>query len=405
MTSLRRAIRPGTPPIRVLWCVLLVVVAHLGLTLPALSAQDSTDAPDPAVELAAEASVLWIEIDTLYEKFTQAEGEERLVLDGQLDRRVAVLRPLLGELTEKIVEMDSAGLDASAPRAVATKMLDRARGLVREELTAIGVRVLELREERSTASPSELVTIERRLTQQSTEYDGHLRSLINIAGSKAALGLDVQADHDYVDPLLIARADRVTSEAGVALEAVSDLSQRLEDAGDENEAQSIQVELTAAEERLHAATSGLGTVVELLDRREIEASEYKQTLIRTTGRVTTDVLDVDVATGLVRQAWNSATGWLFEHAPRMLFNLFMFLVIVLPSMWRLRFMPVPYCEARARVAGAYRRVGFRPNAGFRPIEGRPPTQPQPPGLFPRGDTVSGWSPRPSTGLVVHDLGG
>ena len=108
----------------------------------------------------------------------------------------------------------------------------------------------------------------------------------------------------------------------MALDAIRGLNQRLRDTGDESEALSIQMELTAAQERLHAATSGLATVVQLLDRRDIAAAEYKQVLIHATGRVTTDVLDVAVATGLVRQAWSSGTAWLFDHVPQMLFNIF-----------------------------------------------------------------------------------
>ncbi len=358
MTNHRRAIRLGNLPLPTLWCAPLVLLAHLGLAFPAtLSAQDTTQAPelvpaqdtlappdsivvpDPAVaaaaaltqraeDLASEISVLWIDIDTLYQNFTQAEAEERLVLDGQIKRRVAVLRPMLGELTATILEMDSAGLDPSGPRTVAADMLDHARRMVREELFTIGDRMLGLRAKRSTVPLDELVANERRLTQESTDLDAHLRSLVNIAGFKASLGLDVGADYDYVDPLLTIRADRLTSEARVALDAVRDLSQRLQGAGDESQARSIQVELTAAQERLHAATSGLATLVELLDRRDIAASEYKQVLIRATGRITTDVLDVAVATGLIRQAWSSGTAWLFDHVPQMLFNVFMFLVIV-----------------------------------------------------------------------------
>lgn len=354
-----RAIYLGTL-LTLLWCAPLVPPAHLGPVFPAaLSAQDTTQTadpapaevqdtlavqdtipePDPALaaaaaltqradELAGEISLLWIEIDTLFQRFAQSEGEERLVLDGQLERRVAVLRPLLGDLTARVLEMDSAGLDASAPRAVAAEMLDRARGLVRGELTAIGDRMLELRAERSSAPLDELVSNARRLTQENIDYDVHLRSLVNIAGFKESLGLGVEADYDYVDPLLTTRADRLSSETIVALDAVADLSQRRDTAGDESEAQSIQVELTAAQERLHAATSGLATVLPLLDQREIAAAEYKQILIRATGRVTTDVLDVDVATGLVRQAWDSGTRWLFDRVPQMLFNVLMFLGII-----------------------------------------------------------------------------
>ncbi len=360
MNSHRRTIGLGIFSIPVLWCAPLVLLVHLGLTLPAtLSAQDTTQAqepvpdtaqdtlalpdstviPDPAVvaaaaltqraeELAAEISVLWIEIDTLYQRFTRAQSEERLVLDGQVERRVAILRPLLGELTAAVLEMDSAGLDPSGPRTVAADMLGNARRLVREELLAIGDRMFELRAERSSIPLDERVANERRLTQESTDFNIHIGGLVNIAAFKASLGLDVAADYEYVDPLLSSRADRLTSEASVALDAVRELSQRLENAGDESEAQSIQIELTAAQERLHAATSGLATVVELLDRRGIATSEYKQVLIRATGRVTTDVLDVAVAAGLVRQAWNSGTSWLFDHVPQMLFNIFMFLIIV-----------------------------------------------------------------------------
>ncbi len=358
MTNHRRAIRLGNLPLPTLWCAPLVLLAHLGLAFPAtLSAQDTTQAPEPvpaqdtlappdsivvpdpavaaaaaltqrAEDLASEISVLWIDIDTLYQNFTQAEAEERLVLDGQIKRRLAVLRPMLGELTATILEMDSAGLDPSGPRTVAADMLDHARRMVREELFTIGDRMLGLRAKRSTVPLDELVANERRLTQESTDLDAHLRSLVNIAGFKASLGLDVGADYDYVDPLLTIRADRLTSEARVALDAVRDLSQRLQGAGDESQARSIQVELTAAQERLHAATSGLATLVELLDRRDIAASEYKQVLIRATGRITTDVLDVAVARGLIRQAWNSGTAWLFDHVPQMLFHVFMFLVIV-----------------------------------------------------------------------------
>jgi small conductance mechanosensitive channel len=336
------------------------VLLHLGFTLPAaLAAQDTTQAqeqapattqdtltspdsaivPDPAAEaaaaltqraeeLSADVSTLWIEIDTLYQRFTQAQGEERLVLDGQIERRVAVLRPLLGELTAAVLEMDSAGLDPTGHRTVAADMLGNARRLVREELIAIGDRMLVLRAERSTIPLDERVANERRLTQESTDLDVHLRSLVNIAGFKASLGLDVAADYEYVDPLLITRADRLTSEAIVALDAVRALGQRLKDAGDESEAQPIRIELTAAQEQLHATTSGLASVVELLDLRGMETTEHKQVLIRATGRVTTDVLDVAVATGLVRQAWNSGMSWLFDHVPQMLFNIFMFLVIV-----------------------------------------------------------------------------
>ena len=101
MTNRRRAIRLDNLALPTLWCAPLVLLAHLGLASPAaLTAQDtiqalepapaavqdtlalpdSTVVPDPAVaaaaaltqraeDLATEISVLWIEIDTLFQQF------------------------------------------------------------------------------------------------------------------------------------------------------------------------------------------------------------------------------------------------------------------------------------------------------------------------------------------------
>ena len=78
--------------------------------------EDSTVAAAAAMTrraegLATDISVLWIEIDTLYQKFTQALGEERLVLDGQVTRRADVLRLRLADLTAGSRVREAAGLE------------------------------------------------------------------------------------------------------------------------------------------------------------------------------------------------------------------------------------------------------------------------------------------------------
>ena len=281
-----------------------------------------------AQALADTIEALWLELDTLLRRYTRAAGEERLILDGQVERRVAVLRPSLGELTMLVVQVDSAGLDASRPRSVAITMLDNARRHVRDEVRAIGNRMVEGRAQRASTSATALPALERELTQTGTEYDEHLRALLNIADYKSALGVDVQEDLDYADPMILTRSDRLTSEIEVTARVVASLNDRLRNTEDEADAAEFRLELTAAQERLHASTAGLAMLIELMDRRGMATADSKRLLIQTTGRVTTDVFDVDVATGLVRQAWDSGRAWFSEHAPQFLFNLLIFAIII-----------------------------------------------------------------------------
>jgi len=70
-------------------------------------------------------------------------------------------------------------------------------------------------------------------------------------------------------------------------------------------------------------------MVDLMDQRDIEAAEYKQLLIQATGQVTTDVLDINVALGLLRQGWTAMTTWALSRAPQLVMNVLLFVLILI----------------------------------------------------------------------------
>jgi small conductance mechanosensitive channel len=295
--------------------------------------QDSVDVRNTALlaradSLTADVSAMWAEIESLLVQYSVSEGDERLVVDGQIERRAAAVRPRLGQLTSVILEMEDAGLDATGPRTTTVIILDDARNMVRDELDAIGARILDMRANRDTVPADRLLSFERDLAQAGREYDENLIALINIADLKTALEVDATADYAYLDPLLRQRSDRLTGEIDVTLRVVAGLGDRLNDVTDEVEAASIRLESAAAQERLNAATTSLTSIVAGMDRRAIDAAEQKQLLIRATGRVTTDVLNITVATGLLQQAWDSITNWIAANAPQMVFNFLIFVLIV-----------------------------------------------------------------------------
>ena len=72
----------------------------------AAHAQDPPPQADSSVviraqEVAGELRLLWGETAVLFQWYASSEGEERVILDGQVERRLVRLRALLDELTDE----------------------------------------------------------------------------------------------------------------------------------------------------------------------------------------------------------------------------------------------------------------------------------------------------------------
>jgi small conductance mechanosensitive channel len=68
--------------------------------------------------------------------------------------------------------------------------------------------------------------------------------------------------------------------------------------------------------------------LELMDEQGIDTSGYRQSLIRTTGEVSEDILNADVATGLLATVKDDAIDWLKEHTVTIAFKVTSFFFIL-----------------------------------------------------------------------------
>jgi small conductance mechanosensitive channel len=302
-------------------------ITALSSTGHAQESADTNQLQAQVEQLTAEVQAIWDEVQELFQRYTEAEGEERLIIDAQIDRRTARFRPSLAELIENIVALEQAGGSAPESRTLATEWLSRARQLVRDELQAVQDELGQLRVERAGLPRDQMLPLERQIAQVGTEVDALLLALFRVGSYRAALGLDPAPDWAYLDPLLTERAERLVGEIEFSQGETEALSDRLERAVGEEE-QTVLAELTAIQERLRAGTSGLAAVVAVLDQRGIEAVAYKQLIIQATGQVTTDVFNVDVAAGLLKQGWESMVAWGLSHAPQLVLNLVLFTLIL-----------------------------------------------------------------------------
>ena len=65
-----------------------------------------------------------------------------------------------------------------------------------------------------------------------------------------------------------------------------------------------------------------------LSALEIDATEYRAQVLQATGDITTDILKPSVIAGLLADWWDATLAAIAESAPGLLFNLFLFFVVV-----------------------------------------------------------------------------
>jgi len=321
---------------------LLLMLLLVGLLLSPISIGLAQEAPDEAApppgdqaeeleaeieRLGAEVQAQWQEIENLFLRYTEAEGDDRLVIDAQIVRREKGFLDALTALIDSLTALEATGRAAPGGRAIAEELLESAGDLIGREVNSIRDRIAILRAERQGASAGDLLGIERRLTRAYTDLDDHIRALLIIADYDEAIGHDVSADLAAIDDRLETRAVELASLLDVATSRAAEVELRLASA-EGSEREELRSELRALDERRHRATSSLGSIVEMMDQRDLSTTEYKQLLIRSTGTVTTDILDTEVAVGLAREGWESLTRWIVTRAPQMFFNILLFLFIL-----------------------------------------------------------------------------
>ncbi len=97
----------------------------------------------------------------------------------------------------------------------------------------------------------------------------------------------------------------------------------------EEEKPAINASLTAVRESLHGSSTSLSATVKLMDERGLETSELKQILISSSGQITSDIFDLDVAAGLIQRGWSNVREWFSTNAPQFFFRVLLFLLIVM----------------------------------------------------------------------------
>jgi small conductance mechanosensitive channel len=305
----------------------LILLACAGVPLP-FAADEPPEQPPIVAETQTLVDDIKGDLEALAELRAESEaasGDELLLLERRrFDLGLETLDKL-DDLIDNVLEQEETGLDAAPFRAFAEELIVSLGPIARNQVREIQAGIKDLTAQRETAAGNDLIEIEDRLAKEAELMGSILELALDNADNLEALGLPADEERALLAEIVEDRAAVAAARIEFTLEQISTLQDRLKENPDDTE---LQTELTAFEARRERATTSLSTAIDLMDRLGLETSEYRELLIRSTGQITTDILDTDVALGLFGRWMNSIGEWFVESGPRIFFKILVFVFII-----------------------------------------------------------------------------
>ncbi|MBR9727587.1 mechanosensitive ion channel family protein [Shewanella intestini] len=157
--------------------------------------------------------------------------------------------------------------------------------------------------------------------------DHFLKAQLNTYSWAEKVGIDVSEKQSKMKQFLIARADRFESLTHYTHARLKAANQALADAGADatSEQKALVSQLNT---RLEQSSSSLQLSADLMEKLGLDTTKLRQTLFNISGDITQDVLNIDLATGLLQQWGKVITNHALKNGPSFAFKLFIFCLIL-----------------------------------------------------------------------------
>ncbi|ABV35225.1 MscS mechanosensitive ion channel [Shewanella sediminis HAW-EB3] len=300
---------------RILSLVMLTIIGLSGM--PSQAQTPTPPLTEPSIETTAEAGELSSLQDSItldVNRLKLTKGELTSFTEYRIKKNAQLLHLKLQEL------MDETPLNS--------KLL---LPLVREHLDFINrVDIYytdDIKQLRSELGKDNDAAIMMQLSLRERERDAQLEAKLDTLKWAEKLEIDTGNQADLLIKTLVKRADKLNSLVQYTQEklqaAVSEASLAGSDVTSE---QTLLV--TQLNERLAQSSSSLAVAIGLLDIVGQDTAELKQTLFSTSGDITQDVLNIDVASSLIEQWFTAAKTQAIDNGPGVIFKLFIFVLIL-----------------------------------------------------------------------------
>jgi small conductance mechanosensitive channel len=326
-TAARRArLRPVT---------IFALTLSLGSLIPlAALGQDAGAAEKKSVEqeiqeLVVDLKTRRADLEELTEKVSKnPDRAAAVMMEKELSERRARYRRDVQHLVELVSAGEDAGAAVAQGRATATELLEADKRRLRERMEEVDREILELVDTADKGSPEQADKARSKLVDAIPSSARLINYLDANIDQREQLGVDVKADTAYLLKRVQIRSD-VT--AGLLQHAKSEIDEIVERPGSSGDVEA-QKQLASLKKQRDALAESQRVNVSIMDEHGIDTAELKQGLISITGKLSQDILDADVATGLA-EAWFADTAeWFRTNGASLVFQVLSF-VLVLLAFW------------------------------------------------------------------------
>jgi len=308
--------------------VLILTLTSL-FSLAALGQDDEAPAKKSVAEqiqeLAADLERRGAALDELSKKIERdPDRAAAVMLEKEVSDRRARYRRDVATLVELVLNAEDAGAEATQGRSMATELLKADARSMREKLEKTGTESLELVDVAAKGTPEEAQKARGELVKKLSTSTRLIKYLDASIDQQEQLGLDVQADWEYLVKRIQIRAD-VT--AGVLQHTKDEIDEIAARPGVDKDADAQKMLVSLKKQRDVLAESQRVNV-DLMDEHGLETAELRQGIIVATGKISHDILDKDVASGLLEAWLANAADWLRSNGASLIFQLLIILLIL-----------------------------------------------------------------------------
>jgi small conductance mechanosensitive channel len=266
------------------------------------------------------------DLEELRAKIAANEGNAAsTILQKELVERRSRYRRAIVELVDLVANGADSGADVAQARSVATRALEQDADVMRQELGALSARMVELVELTGAGNAEEAEKARKERDAALPVSNRLLKELDANIDARERLGLDVKADIASLTEGLKTRSAMV---AGGLQHTKDEIDEIVKRPGADQDAQTQKELAQLKDERdLLAETQRLNA--DLMDERGLDTTELRQGIIIATGKISDDILNGAVATGLIKEWTADAADWLRSNGAGLFFRVVIFLLILL----------------------------------------------------------------------------
>ena len=324
------------PLVRLL-LVALVAAAPAFAQAPAEPASDTSAAAAAAADLQAlpgelamdfEQRIQTIEdqeaaVQQLRKTLAEKEGLVAQLYAGRLDAVWSEMFSATVRLARDLLEQQKNGYDVSEYTAKVVADLHVFPQDAIDALKRLSGDVVFPTEE---MAPAEVAITDQKLWLAIDKVDHVLGSMASWLRIADELGIDDQGVAEFLRTQVQETAANRSSFVHLALDNVSVMREAAEALPTNEE---VTSRLAVSEARVKQASSSLQSAVKLMNDLDLDSSHYRQQLVKTTGELSSDLLNVSVVSGIVSE-WTATTAEIaVKDGPQLIFRLLIVLAILL----------------------------------------------------------------------------